>query len=347
MKYGKNDATKVDTSGKSLWTRFVQTLNSWLNPNHAWSDYSTWKDAGSGYLDNLVKGWTQSGVTAQQSGLNEMQMQNAEDIYQRQVSGMQKAGLNPALMYQSGVSSAPSAPSGTNMAGASMSDLMQLLLLPVNRRLLEAQTDNVKAAADQKRAETETEGIRQETMRAALAYYPEMQEATLDEIFSRIGLNWSSANERDASAALAWSKKFLQDKENQYSDEFFHWRNELEKAQTTEAIQAAADHMAQAAWLGYQKTFAQTHGVLLSGSPLIAIASMMSHSLSSILGIRENGSDGSKPSVEQIVSGAVGKLKEGNKEKPRVKRQEEIDFHERWSKMSRWQRFRYRMEHMD
>lgn len=339
---------KIDKN-KSLWTKVVAGLNNFFNPNHAWFDYSTWKDANSGLLDNFLKGVTQSGVTAQQAGLNEMQMQNAEDIFQRQVTGMQKAGLNTALMYGSGIGgSAPSSsPSSTAMASASMSDIMQLALLPANRRLIEAQTDNVLASANQKRAETETEGIRQETMRSALAYYPEMQEATLDEIFSRIGLNWSSANERDASAALEWSRKFLQDKENQYADEYFHWRNELEKARTSEAIQSAADHMAQAAWLGYQKSFAQSHGVLLSGSPLIAIASMMSHSLSNVLGIRENGSDSTKPSVEQVVSGALGKIKSEQKEKPRLKRQEEMDFHMRWSGMSRWQKFRYTMEHLN
>lgn len=340
------------TKDKNIWTKFVGWLNNIFNPYRDWMDYDNAPASGSGAIDNFVKGVTHSGVTAQQVGLNEMQMQNQEDIYQRQVSGMQKAGLNPALMYNSGASSAPSAPSATNMASASMSDLMQAFLIPAQLKMMKAQTDNIYAAADQKRAQTETEGIRQEALRLANQYYPSLQEATLDEVFSRIGVNYRTMDEKEANTALTWSKEFLQEKENKYADEYFHWRNELEKAKTGEAIQSAANHMAQAAWTGYQQRFAQSHGALLSGSPLVAIASMLSQSLSNLFGIRENGSDDSKPSLEEVVSKAIKDalgVSQNTKPKPRhkLKTHQELDAEERWRKKTRWQKFRSIMENLD
>lgn len=335
---------KAKTKGKNIWTRFVGWLNNIFNAGHDWIDYDNAPAAGSGAFDNYVKGVTQSGVTAQQAGLNEMQMQNQEDIYQRQVSGMQKAGLNPALMYNSGSSSAPSAPSGTNMASASMSDLLQAMMIPAQIRMMKAQTDNIYAAADQKRAQTETEGIRQEALRLANQYYPSVQEATLDKIFSEIGVNDRTMDEKEANAALTWSKQFLQEKENKYADDYFHWRNELEKAKTDEAIQSAANHMATAAWTGYQHTYAKNHGALLSSSPLVAIASMLSTSLSNILGIRENANDTSKPSLEQVVSKAVKSAASG-RDKPKTLR--ELESNERWKRKTGFQKFRSIMENLD
>ncbi|AYQ58206.1 putative VP2 [Microviridae sp.] len=343
------DTKKYDTSGKSLFTRFVVALNNFFNPSHSWFDYSTWKDSNEGGLENLFKGVTQSGVTAQQAGLNEMQMQNQEDIYQRQVTGMQKAGLNPALMYNSGSSSAPSAPSGTNMAGVSMSDLLQAMMIPTQIKMMKAQTENILASADQKRAQTETEGIRQESLRLANQYYPSVQEATLDKIFSEIGVNDRTMDEKEANAALTWSKQFLQEKENKFADDYFHWRNELEKAKTGEAIQSAANHMASAAWIGYQQSYAKSHGALLSGSPLVALAGMLSQSLSNIFGVRENGLDGSLPSIEEVVTKAVKSAVGDEKPKPRhrLKTQRELDAEDRWKRKTGWQKFRAIMENMD
>lgn len=340
---------KAKTKGKNIWTRFVGWLNNIFNADHDWMDYDNAPASGSGHLDNYLKGITQSGVTAQQAGLNDMQMQNQEDIYQRQVTGMQKAGLNPALLYNSGSSSAPSAPSGSNMAAASMSDLLQAMMIPAQIKMMKAQTENILAAADQKRAQTETEGIRQEALRLANQYYPSVQEATLDKIFSEIGVNDKTIDEKAANAALTWSKQFLQEKENKYADDYFHWRNELEKAKTGEAIQSAANHMASAAWTGYQQSYAKSHGALLSGSPLVALAGMLSQSLSNIFGVRENGLDVSLPSIEEVVTNAVKSAVGADKPKPRhrLKTQRELDAEDRWSKKTRWQKFRAIMENMD
>lgn len=117
-------------------------VNSFVdNLEQAFGDVS--QNAGS-YLTSFLNSVTGAHLTGQQVEQNEMQMQNIEDQYQRQVSGMQSAGLNPALMYQNGASgSVPSAPS--NSANGSLSDLMQLILLPLNKKMMEAQIQNVQA----------------------------------------------------------------------------------------------------------------------------------------------------------------------------------------------------------
>lgn len=250
-----------------LFDRFVSGYAGFArdNPFHA---------AGN----SLFNKYTQAGLTGAQIEQNEMSMQNAEDIYQRQVTGMQKAGLNPALMYQNGASvNASDAPSQNE--GMSMSELIQALLLPAQSRLIDAQADNLEADSDKKRTETETERIKQATMSLALEYYPSIQEATLDEVYSRIGLNWSSVDEKEANAALAWSKKFLQDTENKYAEDYFHWRNELEKAQTVEAEKSALAHMAEAAWIGFQHSFASERGYDVHAGGYVALASMLTNAL--------------------------------------------------------------------
>lgn len=149
---------------------FVYWLNRILNPDHPWTDYydpttdeTVEKDSpgntlrgdsatygvgslsSSSILGTLGKGiealinkWTDAAPTGGEIGRNEMQMQNAEDIYQRQVTGMQKAGINPALMYQNGAPTPPSV-STQSSGAASMSELMQLFMLPVQRKLLQSQ----------------------------------------------------------------------------------------------------------------------------------------------------------------------------------------------------------------
>lgn len=182
---------KQQTQGKNLWTRFVGWLNNLFNAEHDWMDYENAPERGQGALDNFIAGTTHSGVTQQQVQLNEMQMQNQEDIYQRQVQGMQKAGLNPSLMYGSGAVSAPSSPSPTNLMN--MSELVQAVMIPAQLRMLKAQTHNVEADTEKKKVETakfgseieeikekvKSLGISNEQQSVILSYLDRMQSAEL------------------------------------------------------------------------------------------------------------------------------------------------------------------------
>lgn len=267
------------TRGTSHWTRFVGWLNNLMNPKHDWvSDWSQYdQDTGglSKAIDSVVSNLTQSDATGRDVALNEMQMQNQEDVYQRQVVGMQKAGINPALMYQSGASSAPSAPSASG--GASMSDLMQLMLMPLQKRALEASIANTEAKTSHENAMTDESKARTEQIGLVNKYYPRSQEAAIDKILSEVGVNRATIPEKEANAALATAKAALTEHENKYADEFYHWRVEYEKAQTQAAKDAAAASAARAAWDSFELQWTREHeGARPSSAGYLAIAAAIS-----------------------------------------------------------------------
>lgn len=166
-----------DKHGYSRFQNFVASLFGF--------DPADMKNIGQNYLSNFMKATTQSGVTQQQVELNDMQMQNVADQYGKEVEGMQAAGLNPALMYKSGATSAPTAPSPTS--NGSMSDLMQLVMLPLNKKMLKAQIANVEADTQKKGAETENIKV--------------LTPAQYDEVVSKIRLNNKGLSEADARIA--------------------------------------------------------------------------------------------------------------------------------------------------
>lgn len=171
---------------------------------------------------------TDAGVTQRDVELNEMSMQNVEDNYQRQVTGMQKAGLNPAMMYEGGVSSAPSAINASS--GGDFASLVNLALLP-------AQIENMKANTAKTREETttnitlrdkmvqETENLKQQLhnlvadeklsesrrqeINKALEWVDRLNTAALQVDESRARLNDSQRKEIDV---LLDGKKILQAK---------------------------------------------------------------------------------------------------------------------------------------
>lgn len=67
--------------------------------------------------------------------------------YQRMVTDMQKAGVNPAMAISSGQIGTPSSPSPTSVSPAvgNMSDLMALFSLPYQIKNIKAQTENIQA----------------------------------------------------------------------------------------------------------------------------------------------------------------------------------------------------------
>ena len=109
---------------------------------HNWLRYNLPSLIGSG-VSNIFKKVTGTGMTDAEVQANELSMENMEESWQRNVSGMQKAGLNPALMYGSSPSvNAPTA--STNTGSASMSDLLQLISLRKEMKVLDSQAEKNK-----------------------------------------------------------------------------------------------------------------------------------------------------------------------------------------------------------
>lgn len=265
---------------REMWDSVTGNENSFLGINTGdfgtTDDYSGFLGLGSSFGDFLnayTNRLTGAHMTGAEVEANQMSMQNQEDIFGRQVAGMQKAGLNPALMYQNGASpSTPQAQSSVSGA-ANMSDLMSLLTLPLQMKMLKAQTANVDSQTRRNDAETELAKRKEENMALVNAYYPAVTEAGLQKTLSSIGVDISTIDKNEAQTALTNVQKLIADKENKYADEYYHWRSEYEKAHTQEAKDAAAAHAAQALMTGYEYTYASEHGAKLSSSSILALCS--------------------------------------------------------------------------
>lgn len=106
-------------------------------------------------IRSLAAGWTGESMTgaqreandfsAQQAQLNrDFQQEMSSTAYQRQISDMQAAGVNPALAL-GGTASGASTPSGSAASSASpapamsMSDIMAIAMLPAQMKMLDQQ----------------------------------------------------------------------------------------------------------------------------------------------------------------------------------------------------------------
>lgn len=154
-------------SNDNWFRRFVKGLNNALNPGHAWFDYDAWEQKKTP-LENFVESFaaktsgtelTGAEKAANQFTADEAQKQRdfeeymSSTAYQRQVADMRAAGVNPAMaMSGSGGASTPSGAAATSVSpssGVSFSDLMQLFMLPVQKKLVQSQA---KLAEDQGKA---------------------------------------------------------------------------------------------------------------------------------------------------------------------------------------------------
>lgn len=241
-------------------------------------------------ITNWWKGFTGSGLTQRDIELNQMNMQNVEDTAEAQTKGYIKAGVNPALMY--GNSGQQTAPQSSSTGGSgSLSDLMSFILLPKQMKMMDAQTRNIDAQSQKTMADTQQ-------VKLALEYYPQLTEETIAEIVSRRNLNLSNVSRNDIQNEIDAFNKIIKENESKYSDEFFKWRNEYEKAQTQEAKDNAALAAARAAWQAYETKFTKDHnGARPSSSSLLALA----EAISSLFGLDGDAQKGLIPRVVNEV----------------------------------------------
>lgn len=163
-----------------------------------------------GIISSLISAGASSAQQAIQNDFNSREAQKSRDFeehmsntaFQRQVRDMQSAGVNPALMYGGAGSSGASTPSGAQASSVGMFDVAQLALLG-------AQIDNVKADTSKKYAEA---GL---TDRNA-AWVDRLNEATLRETASRIGVNEAEINAKEYDNALKAAQTALTKTQNKW-----------------------------------------------------------------------------------------------------------------------------------
>lgn len=154
------DDLKAD---KNPFVKFLINLNQAYNPNHDWFDYSDMQNT----IGSVKDKYTGTGLTTAEQQANEFSANEAQKArdweeymsntsYQRMVTDMSKAGVNPAMALSSGQIGTPSSPSPTSVSpvGGNMSDLMALFSLPYQIKNIKAQTENIQADTQKKSAET-------------------------------------------------------------------------------------------------------------------------------------------------------------------------------------------------
>lgn len=131
------------------YTKIVKGLNNVFNEEHDWFDYDKWNETGSALAAKTTgSDLTPAEKAANQFNADEAQKQRDFEEYmsstsfQRQVKDMQAAGINPAMAMKGDGAAVPSGASATSVApqsGMNMSDLLQLIMIPMQKKLMQAQ----------------------------------------------------------------------------------------------------------------------------------------------------------------------------------------------------------------
>ena len=145
----------------------------------------------------------------------QFQAEQAATQWQRGVADMQAAGLNPALAYgQGGASamsgSAPSGSAGSSVgpAGGSLSDLLELAYIGKKRQLYDAQIDEARASAEEKRANAGNKREQTKWIAADMLSMLGLREEQKKEVSARIDNILSST--RGQEIQNSWSGKLLE-----------------------------------------------------------------------------------------------------------------------------------------
>lgn len=209
------------------------------------------------YLDSFLNKETQAGPT----GVMLHQEERDDTAFQRQVADMQAAGLNPAMMF----GGSPSPVVNTSAAaapGAGISDLLQLAMLPLQMKSLQADIDKTKADTDNTKAQTKG-------FELSNAWIDREKQAKIDSQRSGIELNdsriseinqgiseskvridklISETNEVEERTRLEVSQRLLNQANAKRIEELLPFEKLLLDAKTTAEVASAEQAFANAAY---------------------------------------------------------------------------------------------------
>lgn len=235
--------------------------------------YQSYNATGQSALQSWANKTSEAGLTGQQIALNEMQLDNARRQYAFQVQGMQEAGLNPALMYESGAMSPPSAPSPTQ--GASMSELLQAMLFQKQAALLDAQARNTDADTDKKKAETAQVNLINQ-------YYPKVTDTTIDKMLTEMGLDKENINKvrgevdlQELDKELKRLDQVIKRAEADESSAYFKAVREFQEASSEKVKAEKAELVVRAAMETLEKDYMKETNTKMGTANVLAIASFL------------------------------------------------------------------------
>lgn len=230
-------------------------------------------------VGSLFNKLTGAGLTTAQQQQQDYQTEMSNTAFQRQVADMSAAGLNPALLYGHGAGAGASTPTGVDAAsnGASLGEMMQVMLLGKQAKLLDSQAAKNTAEA----------GL---TDRNA-AWVDRLNDAQLKENLSRVRLNESQVDLNEYDKAYKAAQTALVDVQAKY-------QGALMQAQTQGALASAARNYAEAAISRMEKDL----GHRLSSSELLAVID----SITALFGNKNNPTGKTiKKTASKVADAAV------------------------------------------
>lgn len=164
------------------------------------------------YLPSALDSVTGAHMTGAEREAFDLTAQREDTTYQRTVADMQAAGLNP-MMLAGGANAVQSSPAQSS--GGDPSAILSLLMLPQQMKLNEAQIDNLRASAEEKRSKAPywTQRIKESEQKI------ESMKAGIDKDIALAALNKAKTMTedqlRDARQALLVSQRALADKQTE------------------------------------------------------------------------------------------------------------------------------------
>lgn len=182
----------------SKFTDWFRGLGQKINNTKLGAFFKNWQDSGKvlppavgGVAESLLNKYTDAGATGRDVAINNMNRQNIVDEASLEVEGYKKAGVNPALMYGSGTSSAPTV---SNSSSGGLQDLVGLMALP-------AQLENLRTNSRKQAEETRTEVERRKKVQQETANLKQ----SLNNLLAEEGL--TQAKEAEIRKALEWTDR--------------------------------------------------------------------------------------------------------------------------------------------